>query len=341
MSSHLHQPPVPFDASPPRVSIVMPIYNGQRYLAQAIDSMLTQTFAVFELVVVNDGSTDRTEDIVSAIAASDKRVRLISQQNTGIVGALNRGLDEARGELIARMDADDVALPQRLESQIAYLDAHPDCVAVGSRCTLIDAYDVAYGSDEQPLDHESIDARHMGGKGGGIMHPTALIRADAIKQIGGYRQQTCWAEDLDLFLRLAEIGQLANLPDHLLRYRVHAQSVSRSKRQKQLDAIATAVLDARSRRGVVSDEDPAAGAIHENAPAGDQLFRMMVIWTLRAGARRAAIKHAMHFIRRKPQSLDAWRTLKWALLDKAGDANQATSHDSSAATSKNVRGAGP
>ena len=120
--------------TPPKTSVVMPMYNAERYVAGATGSILAQTFTDFEFVIVNDGSTDRSLEIVRHYERLDARVRVLSRPNTGIVGALNDGLSLARGEYIARMDADDIAYPHRLERQATYLDDHPDCVAVGRRC---------------------------------------------------------------------------------------------------------------------------------------------------------------------------------------------------------------
>ena len=122
----------------PRVSVALPVHNCERYVAEAIESILAQTFTDFEFLIVDDGSTDGTLPILNRFAARDSRIRVISRPNTGIVGALNEILGLARADLVARMDADDVALPVRFERQVRYLDEHPECVMVGSRVTIID-----------------------------------------------------------------------------------------------------------------------------------------------------------------------------------------------------------
>ena len=124
--------------SSPSVSICMPVYNTKRYVAEAVESILAQTFGDFEFIIIDDGSTDGSRAILERYAKQDDRIRLISRPNTGIVGARNEALGLARGELIAVMDSDDVALPERFEVQVAYLREHPECVVVGSRALIID-----------------------------------------------------------------------------------------------------------------------------------------------------------------------------------------------------------
>src|SRR5262245_4670824 len=117
--------------APPLVSVVMPVYNAAAYVAQAVESIRAQTLGDFEFIIVNDGSTDRSPRLLEGFAARDSRIKLISRPNTGIVGALNDGVAAARGELIARMDADDVSLPTRLEKQVTFMRSHPQVVALG------------------------------------------------------------------------------------------------------------------------------------------------------------------------------------------------------------------
>src|SRR5690625_2292310 len=117
----------------PRVSVLMAVYNGGEHLPQAVDSILSQTFSDFEFIIVNDGSTDDSQIVLDAYAKTDKRIRVLHQENTGLVGALNAGLEEARGEFVARMDADDVAFPDRLKEQVAFLDKNPSVGLLGAR----------------------------------------------------------------------------------------------------------------------------------------------------------------------------------------------------------------
>ena len=196
----------------PAISVLMPVYNAELYVAEAVESVLAQTFTDFELITIDDGSTDRSSRILEGYAGLDSRIRLVSRPNTGIVGALNEGASMARGEIIARMDADDVSLPERFAKQFEYLLAHPDCDAAGSRVLLIDPEGAPICEINEERSHEEIDRAHMSRRTGAITHPAAMMRSEALHAVGGYRQECLWAEDFDLFLRMAEIGRLANLP---------------------------------------------------------------------------------------------------------------------------------
>ena len=186
----------------PRVSVVMPVYNSEPYLRAAVESIINQTFSQWELIAVDDSSPDGSLAILHEYAARDSRIRVLSRANTGIVGALNDGIALARANYIARMDGDDVSLPERLERQVAYLDAHPKCVLLGTHVLRVDPAGLPIGPETQPLDHAGILARLLEGFAGTLTHPSVVIRCSALAAVGGYREQYQWVEDFDLFLRL-------------------------------------------------------------------------------------------------------------------------------------------
>ena len=159
----------------------MPVYNGARYVAEAIDSILAQTFSDFEFIIVDDGSTDRSLKIIRNYEKRDARIKVISRPNTGIVGALNDALAAAESEFIARMDADDVALPDRFQAQLDYVRNNPDVVALGSRVIGIDPCGCELFRSEHKLDHDAIDAELLNGVGWAIVHPAAMLRRDAVQ----------------------------------------------------------------------------------------------------------------------------------------------------------------
>ena len=200
------------------ITVLLAVYNGQQYLREAIDSILSQTFRDFEFLIIDDGSTDNTLFILNEYARRDSRIKLVTRPNKGLTYTLNEGIFLARGEFLARMDADDICLPQRFEKQLAYLRQHPECVLVGSRVQLMDPEGLPLREMSQEQSHQEIDDAHLN-RGWPVVHPATMMRLSAIKQIGGYRDEFNTLEDLDLFLRLAEVGKLANLPDVLLRYR--------------------------------------------------------------------------------------------------------------------------
>ncbi|MEO6436359.1 MAG: glycosyltransferase family 2 protein [Tepidisphaeraceae bacterium] len=295
----------------PPVSVVMPVYNAAAYLSQAVESVLAQSFGDFEFIIVNDGSTDASPRLLESFVARDPRIKLISRPNTGIVGALNDGLAASKGELIARMDADDVCLPGRFEAQVAYLRENPQVVALGSRVIGIDPYGCELFHSEHKLAHDEIDAQLLQGVGWAIVHPAAMIRRDALQRVGSYRTPWQWVEDLDLFLRLAEIGKLANLPTELLRYRQHTESVNRTRSAEQAKLADACVREAYRRRGL---QVPAGWQFQPKPkPARDEQLRTWAWKAMKAGNVPAARKHAVALWKTAPLSVESWRTLLCAM----------------------------
>ncbi|MFO1062741.1 MAG: glycosyltransferase [Pirellulales bacterium] len=216
----------------PLVSIVMPVYNADRFLVEALASMQAQTFKDWELICVNDGCTDDSGRILNWFASIEPRMRLINQNNRGLVGALNRGVEAVHGSLIARMDADDIAVPDRFEKQVAFLREHPLHVAVGGSILQMDVDSDPLSLESLPGDHEVIEERLLTRRTG-MFHPTVMMRSADVFAVGAYRVEYEWVEDHDLWLRLAQRGRLANLPDLLLAYRLHSTSVCWSKSDGQ------------------------------------------------------------------------------------------------------------
>ena len=239
-------------ASPPRplVSVVMPVRDAERFVARAVNSILTQTLGDLELIVVDHASSDRTPEILSGIAREDARLRVRRlDADVGLAEALNRACEEARGPLIARMDGDDVAMPGRLERQAAYLADHPSVALVGGAALVIDDAGTGYHTRRPPTGDPDIRAillvRNC------FIHPTVMARRGALSQVGGYRAKFTRAEDYDLWLRLAERHELANLPEVVLHYRVHAAQVShRALEQQVVSALAAQAASRRRRAGL-------------------------------------------------------------------------------------------
>ena len=300
--------------SNPRVSVVIPAYNAQRYLFESIHSVLSQTYEDFECIVVDDGSTDRTPGILAELALRDARVKPLRIRHSGIVEALNAGVNAANGELIARMDADDVCLPERFQKQVDYLDQHPECIAVGSEVMLVDPFGSTLWKIEVKTEHDQIDADLLSGDGWAMFHPTTMLRRKGIIDVGGYRPQYQWAEDMDLFLRLAEIGRLANLPEVLLRYRQHFASVNRTKLEIQRHRSERVIIEAYRRRGKAM---PAGFQLHMTP----QLTRYEQVraWCQRAlmtGNAYAARRHALAALRFEPLRYDSWSLIYHAVAGR-------------------------
>ncbi|RYH72789.1 glycosyltransferase [Flavobacteriaceae bacterium 144Ye] len=215
-------------SSIPRITILMPVYNCEAFIAATLESLLQQTFSDFELLVIDDASTDATVSIIEGF--DDSRIHLIVKpENTGYTHSLNRGLTMAKGDYIARMDADDIALPERLAQQVTFMDAHPEVVACGTAYQIMDTSQVV----TFPTTHEAIRLRLL--EQTCFAHPTVMLRTSVLRAHGlQYVVAKEPAEDYDLWIALSRVGQLANLDTVLLYYRVHDAQVSNTRRARQL-----------------------------------------------------------------------------------------------------------
>ncbi|HYO11545.1 MAG TPA: glycosyltransferase [Tepidisphaeraceae bacterium] len=295
----------------PAISVVMPVYNTEAYLAPAIESILAQTFGDYEFIILDDGSTDSSVHTIQQYAEHDERIRFFPLEHRGYVSLLRRGLNHCRGEFVARMDSDDISTPDRFEKQVAHLRQHTDVVALGSRVCLIDPFGSQFEKPAHKLHHAEIEAELLNGVGWAIVHPTVMMRRDALMKVGGYREDLMVSEDLDLFLRLAEVGKLANLPDVLLQYRQHLGSVNFTKYEQQKAVKRQIVADAYKRRGMPM---PANWAFRERKllPHPEQ-YRRWGWAALRSGNLSVARRHAISAIRQAPLSMDTWRLTVCAL----------------------------
>jgi glycosyltransferase involved in cell wall biosynthesis len=240
----------------PRISVLMPVYQAERYLEEAVESILAQSFDDFELLALDDGSTDASPRILEALAGRDDRIRVRRAEHAGLVSQLNQGLAEARGEFIARMDADDISHPARFERQIAYLDDHPDCVAVGTGTDEVDPERRIIRTLDIPTTHDEIESRLMQGNGGALIHASALYRTHALRSIEGYRKEFEYGEVIDLHLRLAEFGRLANLSEILYEYRQNFASVCFTRAHEVRSKQDAGIREALVRRGLDPESAP-------------------------------------------------------------------------------------
>lgn len=239
----------------PVVSVVLPVFNAAAYLAEAIASMLGQSLRAIELIVIDDGSTDESGRIAAEHAARDGRVRVISRENRGLTRSLNEGLAAARANYVAIMNADDVSLPDRLARQAAFLDRHPRVAAVGGQVRLMMADGSLGPATRLPLSPAAV--RTTLATISPFAHPAVMLRREQALAAGGYRPQIEPAEDLDLWLRLAERHDLANLPDEVLRYRLHAGQATATAFEAV--AIASLVAQAAARARRAGQPDPVEG----------------------------------------------------------------------------------
>jgi len=218
--------PIPPDE--PLASWIVPVYNGARYLQLALDSITRQTVTDFEAIVLDDGSTDGSLAIAQGVASTDRRFRIVEKANTGLIDTLNLGLSLARAPLCLRLDADDIARPERLQRQMAFMGQHPGCVAAGSRVTVIDEEGNVL-RDTQGVKWQGPIAGGFPAGGMAICHPSVIYRTREVLTAGGYRPAYEAAEDYELWMRLSRYGAIEEMPERLIFYRVHAESVSAQK----------------------------------------------------------------------------------------------------------------
>lgn len=236
--------PQQFPPALPQVSILMPVRNEERYLSMALDSLYRQTFHDWELIAVDDGSSDHTPAILAGAAHSDRRVTVLRREGGGLVAALNAGLEACRSPLVARFDGDDICHPRRLERQTAYLEAHPDIGLIacnfrhfprtGLKQGMID-----YEAWQNGLADHSLVIRDLFVESP-FVHPGIMTRRAILEEVGGY-QDNGWPEDYDLWLRMAAAGvRFARLPQTLLFWRDHPERATRTMDEYALHAFRAA-----------------------------------------------------------------------------------------------------
>ena len=215
----------------PKVSVLMPAYNSEKYIAEAIESILNQTFSDFEFIIINDGSTDKTAEIVDGYARADKRIKFINnKKNQGLIAVLNQGLDLCRGEYIARMDSDDIAINDRLEKQVAYLDANPHVGAVGGWRKKFGPF--IKDKIEQYPEHVTFVGMLVGGYP--MVNPGTTIRKRVLDENNlRYDHAYLHAEDFALWFEILKHAEIHNLPHVVVNYRWHDSNISVVSNKKQ------------------------------------------------------------------------------------------------------------
>ena len=237
--------------APPLISVLLPVRDAAPYLDAALVSLSRQTLGDFEIVAIDDGSTDGSRDILARHAAADPRIAVHAQAAEGLIATLNRGLALAGGRYLARMDADDVAWPERFAAQAAFLANHPSVALVGGAVQEIDAAGRPGAIRRQPTEPAAIRAQLP--TRNCIAHPTVMARRAALVAAGGYRAAFLAAEDYDLWLRLSEVADLANLPAVVLSHRLHQATVSIERVEQQILSEFAAREAARRRRAGEAD----------------------------------------------------------------------------------------
>lgn len=217
MTQHRPEPEVP------ALSVLMPCYNAGPYVEEAIQSVLDQGFSDFEFLIIHDGSTDDSLERIQRF--KDPRIRVIDQENRGLIESLNRGLALCRAPWVARMDADDVCLPHRFETQMAFLKANPDYIMVGSQAQVTDK-EGRYLMDLIPQGHRYEEILARATERCPFIHPCVIFHRKTVMDLGGYPKDALTFEDHMLWMRLIQVGPVCNLPEPLLKVRFNPESVT-------------------------------------------------------------------------------------------------------------------
>lgn len=299
----------------PVVSVCISVFNAERYLRPAVDSILQQSFPDFELLLLDDGSGDGSWKILQEYAARDGRVRIVSRENRGVPKTRNELLAMAKGEFIAVMDADDIALPDRLARQVEFLQQRPEVVCVGGSYQLIDeAGRLVLDRFAVPESDAEVQAQLLAGFGG-MHHPCLLIRRSAMLQVGGYTETMVTGSDIDLCLKLGEVGQLVNLTDPVLQYRVHSQSLTERNHGRPQEEVRAACERAWKRRGITgefkADSPRRPGSDRQSQLAYALLYGW---WAFNSRQRQTAIHYGWRAVQLSPFDLAAWKLFTCALL---------------------------
>lgn len=206
------------------VSVILPVYNAGSFLREAIESILNQTYSNFEFIIINDGSTDRSEEIIKSF--NDPRIKYIYQQNKGLGATLNYGISLSQGDYIARQDQDDISLPQRFQKQVDFLESNSEILLVGTRAKI-----VKHGSDEIEFHNHATSSALLKFDllfDNPFVHSSVMFRKTSINQIGPYTTDVSLYEDYDLWSRFSYVGKLANLKDVLVHYTHHEKGLSKN-----------------------------------------------------------------------------------------------------------------
>ena len=210
----------------PKINVIMSVYNGEKYLGEAIESILNQSFTDYEFIIVNDGSTDNSLKIIQSY--HDKRVCLINNEtNIGLTKSLNKAIEQARGEYIARQDADDISLPNRLEEQMRYLIQYPETALLGTSIYIINEGGKVLGKKIA-----STNPRDSLLKSNQFNHGSTMFKSKVVRELGGYNELLLYCQDYDLWLRMAKHHEVKNLKQVLYKLRSHNENVQFKKRDK-------------------------------------------------------------------------------------------------------------
>jgi len=290
--------------SNPIISVLFPVFNpGLGYLEASLQSILAQSCNAIEVILINDGCDELHTSLLRKFSKQDGRIRLEEQSNAGLSSSLEKAWQLSCGTYIGRMDGDDISDRMRFEKQVRFLEAHPGMGACGTYALMIDPDGDPVTRMEPPLRHEEIEKKLLEGHAGAILHPTLLVRREVMTKAGGYKTPF-EIEDLDLYLRLSEVSELANVPEELLQYRVHMKSTNHLRRSRHRKIVTEVVEAARSRRGLPSalDDYPVENRL-------DDPSEVYFDWAFKAAFGRyprTARKHARNGLKENLGTFRSW-----------------------------------
>lgn len=226
--------PKPNNITKPHISVVMPVFNVEKFIKEALNSILEQTYTNFELIAINDGSPDNSLQILKQYAKADERIRVISQDNQGLVATLNHGISLARGEYIARMDPDDVSFPRRFEQQVEILDTKPEVVLVAGGFEVIDEDSEFLYREVLPVDSDDIKRSML--LRNPIAHGSVMFRKSTFEKIGQYSDSCGPMEDFYLWTQMARLGDIEAVEPAIYRWRVNQAGITSTMSKKVIEA---------------------------------------------------------------------------------------------------------
>ena len=215
----------------PEISVIMSVYNGERYLREAIESILNQTFKDFEFIIIDDGSTDRTPEILREYAKKDERIKIITNpKNIGLTKSLNKAIKKAKGEYIARMDADDIAMPERLKKQIEFMEKNPEVGLLGTAYYEMNSKGEIVGDKLFPTSNKKLKKILI--KYNPFFHASVMVRKEVFNRVGPYDKNIPKAQDYELWFRIAQNYKIANLSSLLMKRRYSGEKILREENQQ-------------------------------------------------------------------------------------------------------------
>jgi glycosyltransferase involved in cell wall biosynthesis len=307
-----------------KISVLMSVYNDEDFLSSSIESILSQSFQDFEFILINDGSSDRSPEIIQEYASKDKRIKVIEQENIGLTKSLNKGLSLARGAYVARQDGGDISLPERFSLQNKFLDDHPNVSILGTSVSLIDEDSNVIRTKIQPGEIQYI--KKILYKKNCFSHGSLMFRRKEILNLGGYREDLPLAQDYDLILRAAERYDLSNLPHVLYQQRMNRKAISVEKavRQKAMRNYIRSLAQQRSRdgsddldKGILDHVNELKKRKESSRRAADAEYYARIAHEYYAAGRpKKAIAHYIQSLRFSPLRIKNMLLLARALLSR-------------------------